>query len=94
MKLIKKENHEWSGFEFTAYAKCWVFNATEEEDGTYSAQASISLFNSQSGAEANDGTSFQQVSISMDGLTAEQVDADYLTEAALQDDRFDGWSAV
>jgi len=95
MKLISKEDYQLGNFPtFTAYAKVWHFDSTEQADGKYAVKALINLFNNEDSAKTNDGTSFSQTDFSLENVTEANLNADYLTEQALTTDEYSDWTIV
>jgi hypothetical protein len=93
MKLISKDNYQFGGFPtFTAYAKVWNFDSSEQADGKYSVNARVNLFTNQDSAVANDGTSFKQTDFVLTGVAKTNLNADYLTEQALTTDTYSDWT--
>ena len=95
MKLISKDNYQFGSFPpFTAYAKVWNFDSTEQSDGKYDVKVLVNLFSSQDSAVANDGTSFKQTDCNLNDVAKTNLDADYLTEQALTIDEYSDWTLV
>lgn len=94
MKLLSKENYTWNGFTFTAYAKVWHFNSTEQADGKYSVSYKVDIFNNEESAKTNDGTNISQQDFSLKDVAKTNLNAEYLTEQALNTDEFSDWTLV
>jgi hypothetical protein len=92
MKLLTKENYEWNGFNFTAYAKVWHFESTETADGKYNVNYKVDIFNNQTSATTNDGTNISQTDYKLEGVAKTNLNADYLTEQALNEEEFSEWT--